>query len=253
MRLVVPSGYTQVATRGTRAVAHTSVAAELGAALSTARTLHGWAAARPEKRPLQGRETAWRVTLDDGTPIVVRHSRHGGFLAPLTGDLFLAPTRAPGELAASARLLAAGVPTPQVLAWAVYPAFGPFARADVVTRALDGADLPDAWAATPDPAARQAIVRAVATLLRQLRHAGAVHPDLNLKNVFIAAGDAPVAYVLDVDRIRFREADSTDAAYRNLVRLVRSARKWRAKRGLDFDEQTFLEPLALTVGARGAP
>lgn len=249
-RTSVPAGYTATEARGVRLVAHESVADAMAAALATAPTLHSWAGARPGAQALQGRATAWRATLADGTDVVVRHSRHGGLLAPLTGDLFLAPTRAPHELAASVRLLAAGVRTPQVLAYAVYPALGLFARADVVTRALRGADLPDAWRAATDAGARAAIVLAVATLLRQLRHAGAAHPDLNLKNIFVTPGPAPVAHVLDVDRVVFYGADSTDAAFRNLVRLVRSARKWRTERGVAFDEATFLAPLALTIGAQ---
>lgn len=249
-RTSVPAGYAAVEARGARVVAHESVTDAMTTALAAAPTLHAWAGARPGARALQGRATAWRATLDDGTDVVVRHSRHGGLLAPLTGDLFLAPTRAPHELAVAARLLAAGVRTPQVLAYAVYPALGPFARADVMTRALDGADLPDAWRVASDGGERAAIVRAVANLLRQLRHAGAAHPDLNLKNIYCTPAPAPVAYVLDVDRVVFFGADSTDAAFRNLVRLVRSARKWRTERGFAFDEATFLAPLALTVGAQ---
>jgi len=48
------------------------------------------------------------------------------------------------------RLADAGVPTPEIVAYAVYPAFGPFARADVATRALDGRDFPEAWRAAAD-------------------------------------------------------------------------------------------------------
>ena len=50
-----------------------------------------------------------------------RRNRHGGLFAPLTGDLFLSPTRAPYELAASLNLLSVGVPTPAILAYATYP------------------------------------------------------------------------------------------------------------------------------------
>jgi len=244
----VPAGYVAAEVRGARVVAHQTVQHAVREALGSSASLHAWAAKQSGARALQGRAVAWRTMLGDAD-VVVRHSRHGGLLAPITGDLFLAP-RAPHELAASLRLRGAGVPTPEVLAYVRYPA-GPFARVDVVTRALDGADLPDAWRAA-DSAARHAIVKAVATLLRELRRAGAVHPDLNLKNVFIA-GDPPVAYVLDIDRVLFREADSTDAAYRNLVRFVRSARKMRDAHRLEFDDATLLEPLALTIGAKAAP
>jgi hypothetical protein len=82
-----------------------------------------------------------------------------------------------------------------------------------------------------------------------LRRAGAYHPDLNLKNIFIReTNNGPVAYVLDVDRIEFGEPGSLDVAERNLRRLVQSTRKWRAKWGLDIDEFTDLGPLAAALG-----
>ena len=245
--------YHETTTRGIRVMAHESVASALTAVLAGGNTLHTWAARTPNAVALQGRATAWRVTLASGEDVVVRHSAHGGMLAALTGDLFLSPTRAPAELAASLRLRAEGVPTPEVLAYAIYPAFGPLVRADVVTRTLEGRDLPDAWRATTEPAARTAIVQAVAELLRRLRHAGAVHPDLNLKNVFIMpTRDGVQAAVLDVDRVLFGEANSATAAYRNLIRLVRSARKWRRTVGLDFDDPAVLMPLTATAGSERA-
>ena len=245
--------YHETTIRGIRVMAHESVASALTAVLAGGNTLHTWAARTPHAVALQGRATAWRVTLSSGEDVVVRHSVHGGMLAALTGDLFLSPTRAPAELAASLRLRAAGVPTPEVLAYAIYPAFGPLVRADVVTRTLEGRDLPDAWRATTEPAARTAIVQAVAELLRRLRHAGAVHPDLNLKNVFIMpTSDGVQAAVLDVDRVLFGEANSATAAYRNLIRLVRSARKWRRTVGLDFDDPAVLMPLTATAGSERA-
>lgn len=245
--------YRETTTRGIRVMAHESVASAITAVLADGNTLHSWAARMPHAMALQGRATAWRVTLTSGEDVVVRHSAHGGMLAGLTGDVFLSPTRAPSELAVSLRLRAAGVPTPDVLAYAIYPVFGPLVRADVVTRTLPGRDLPDAWRAATDAAQRSAIVQAVAELLCRLRHAGAVHPDLNLKNVFIMPTSGGVeAAVLDVDRVLFGEAQSATAAYRNLIRLVRSARKWRQRAGLDFDDPEVLMPLTATAGPERA-
>ena len=85
--------------------------------------------------------------------MVVRHSRHGGLLAPVTGDRFLAPTRAPQELATSLRLIDAGVSTPEIIAYAVYSAGGPFRRSDIATREVEGGR--DLAALLGDPAARR--------------------------------------------------------------------------------------------------
>jgi 3-deoxy-D-manno-octulosonic acid kinase len=175
---------------------------------------------------MQGRATAWATTLPNGVEAAVRHSQHGGLLARLTGDWFLAPTRAPRELAAALRLANAGVPTPDVLAYAVYPAFGPFVRADVATRLLHGRALPDAWVAATTDGARWALVEALAGLLGALRQAGALHPDLNVRNVFIVdAVSGPAAAVLDVDRVVFGAPGSAGLAEQNLQRLVRSMQK----------------------------
>jgi hypothetical protein len=192
---------------------------------------------------MHGRGVNYGVTLpaginpDESTAVVVRRNRHGGLFRSITGELFLPPTRAPLELANSLRLASAGVNTPQVIAYAIYPACLNFVRCDVVTRRLPaGGDLPDVWREA-DSSAREALLAAVSHLLKHLAEAGAWHADLNLKNIYIAVqGSSITPYVLDVDRVSF--PDRSDIANRNFTRLARSARKWRTKWGLDFDENT---------------
>jgi hypothetical protein len=247
----LPPGYEAIDVGGARAAVLASLAGPVREALSGG-TLYDWAAGRPGARALAGRGTAWATALPNGAEIVVRHSRHGGVLAPLTGDLFLPPSRAPHELVAAARLARAGVPTPEVAACVVYPALGFFCRADVATRTLRGADFPAAWRAAADEPARLAMLDATATLLRAMQRAGASHPDLNLKNVFLAgAGSGVTAFVLDVDRVAFGPADDPAIAGRNIARLVRSARKWRTRWGLAIGEDHILR-LAAAAGSRPA-
>ena len=233
----LPPGYEAFEVGRARVVAKASIVGAVREAMG-AGTLCAWAASQPGAQALAGRGIAWSVALPDGTPVVVRHSRHGGLLAPFTGDLFLAPTRAPRELDTAERLARAGVPTPKVAAYAVYPALGLFRRADVASCTLAGADFPAAWSAAPDEAARLSIVRATAMLLGTLQRAGASHPDLNLKNVFLVGRHGDVtAFVLDVDRVEFGAPDDPAIAERNVARLVRSARKWRERRGLAMGEE----------------
>jgi 3-deoxy-D-manno-octulosonic acid kinase len=226
-------------------VAHASVAAAVRSAMSGA-TLHEWAARQPGARGMQGRATAWATTMPGGVEVVVRHSRHGGLLAPLTGDLFLAPTRAPGELATAIRLAAAGVPTPEVLGYAIYPAIGPFVRADVATRLLRGVALPEAWKATESDDDRWALIELITSLLTSLRRVGARHPDLNVRNVFIVDGAG--AAVLDVDRVEFGAAGDASIAGRNVQRLLRSMAKARVGVGADLSSRQ-VERLNETAGA----
>ena len=239
-------GYTRFQFGNCRVVACEWAALAIREALSKA-TLHEWAAAQKVCDKMRGRGISYGVMLPAGpapqyrTPVVVRRNRHGGLFRFLTGEYFPLPTRAPLELAISVRLAGAGVGTPQVISYVVYPFLGIFARSDVMTRRLpEGADFPEVWRQT-DPSGRDALLRAVARLLRDLARAGAWHADLNLKNIYIA-GRAPeiTPYLLDVDRVTF---PGGNCASRNFKRLARSVRKWREKWGLDFDEDA-LERLA---------
>ena len=220
-----PPGYESSVVGRAQLVARAELADDVRAALGNA-TLHAWASRQPGARAMEGRATAWATRLPGGAEVVVRHSRHGGMLAPFTRDLFVAPTRAPHELSAALRLAAAGVPTPEVLAYAVYPAWGPFARADIVTRLLNGVALPEVWPATLTVDHTWVLVEAIAKLLELLRQAGAHHPDLNVRNVLILnAAYAPAAVVLDVDRVVFGAPGDVELAERNLKRLLRSMGK----------------------------
>lgn len=243
-----PPGYESFFVGRARVVATQPLAGAVRQALAGA-SLHQWAARQPGARAMQGRATAWATKLANGVEVVVRHSRHGGLFAPLTGDRFLAPTRAPFELHAALRLADAGVPTPELLAYAVYPAIGPFARADVVTRLLRGRALPEAWDAANTDDARWPMVEALSGLLAALRRAGAYHADLNVRNVIMQdSASGPTAAVLDVDRVVFGVPDDPGVATKNLRRLLRSMAKERADIGVDFTAPQ-LERLQRGAGA----
>lgn len=236
-----PPGYETFLVGRARVVAQAALAAAVRSALSGG-SLHAWAARQAGARAMRGRDTAWATAFPGGVEVVVRHSRHGGLLAPFTGDLFIAPTRAPAELAAARRLADAGVPTPEVLAYAVYAAAGPFVRADVATRLLRGRTFPEAWDAAGGEERRWALVDAVSHLLGALRRAGAHHPDLNVRNVLVletaeGAGVAGTAAVLDVDRVTFGPPGAAAPAARNVRRLLRSMTKERVGRGVTFTAQ----------------
>lgn len=229
-----PAGYTRLVVRDTTVIVRHDAVAGVQDALRETRTLHCWAATVPGAKAFQGRATAWGTTLPRGGPaVVVRHARHGGLLAALTGDRFLWPGRAPWELEVSERLRAAGVPTPAVVAYALYPAGPGFCRCDVATARLpEGADFPHAWAEA-DGDDRESMLTATAALVRALGLVGAHHEDLNAKNVYLAReGRGWRAYALDVDRVRFLRPGDGRAAALNLARLLRSLRKGRERAGL---------------------
>lgn len=217
-------------------------------------TLHAWAASVPQPRALQGRGVVYVATVP-GTQagVAVRHAWHGGLLAPLTGDRFLMPTRAPREAAASATLRERGIATPDVLAYALYRAGPGLRRVDVCTRFV-----PDAWdfgavlAGHAPTLARGGAERAVLDLLARLAAAGVVHPDLNVKNILLVPqrGTAAVdAWLLDVDVVEFRAGPPRRLMALNLARLQRSIRKWHTRHELALDEAWLAGFLASAVAA----
>jgi hypothetical protein len=195
-------------------------------------TLYEYAAAHPERREFAGRAPAYAVPIG-GVRTVVRHARHGGLLAPLTGDVFLAPTRAPYELSVSLQLRTAGVRTPELLGYALYPAGPLLRRTDVVTREIpDGHTLAALLRQGVDAPMRHTLFEATSALALALANADAFHADLNLTNVLIApAPDGTLeAFALDVDRVIFRARNRTHLLRANFRRLTRSA----ARLGLDW-------------------
>lgn len=249
--VVAPNGYERFEVGSTVVVARVAAAAGLRVALREASTLHAWAASMPGAEPFQGRETAWGVRLPGAViDVVVRHARRGGLLASVRGDRFVWPGRAPWELETALRLQDAGVRTPDVVAFALYPAGPGLCRCDVATRRLPlGAEFPIAWR-TADPAAREALLVAVGTVLRDLRAAGARHADLNAKNLYVGRdGGRWHAWVLDVDRVRFGAANDVEIGVQNLARLDRSLRKMRERGGLEIDDAALTRLGALAGSA----
>ena len=236
----VPEGYARVAVHGVTAVALVPCAAAVRAALRRG-TLYDYARAHPARVELAGRAPAYAVPLPrTGTRVVVRHGWHGGLLAPVTGDRFLPPTRAPHELRTSLRLAEAGVPTPQVVAYAVYDAPLGMRTSDVLTREVpDALDLGAALAAARDDEAKSALLAATGVLLDALADAEARHPDLNIKNVLLTPTASPLgftAHVLDIDRV-VMGSDRERVAEANLARLERSIAKWRAAGRIDVSDR----------------
>lgn len=216
-------------------------------------SLYEYAAHAPENRPMAGRGTSYAVRLPAGGPaVVVRHSRHGGFLAGFTGDRFLGPTRAPAELRTALRLTRLGIPTPEIVAYATYPAGPMLRRSDVATREVEGGrDLAALVLATEPGLDRTVAWAAVIQLLSRMRSAGARHPDLNAANVLLApdANGELEAWLLDVDRVWFDAPGEPRGLEANLRRLLRSLRKWRERRGALIEEE---ELHSLALGARRA-
>jgi hypothetical protein len=232
----IPS-YERFAVGGARVVATRACSASIRAVLEQDR-LYEYAARQPDAVALVGRAPVFAVTLPGNCGrVVVRHNMRGGWVAKVSKDLFVLPTRGFRELIASLRLRASGVSTPEVVAYVSYPLNWVIRRSDVATREIvNGHDLSVALTKITDHDHRVMVLDAVVKLLRSLTRAGAHHPDLNLKNVLLTAGhgEGLDAHVLDVDRVQFSSPGSPLIAKANLDRLIRSLRKWRDNRDLPY-------------------
>ncbi len=241
MRILLP-GYARIESPRARGIALESCRSALESILAN-ETVYDFAARQPGTRRFTGRAPVYAFELPDGSgDAVVRRSMRGGVLSRLRTDLFLPPTRGLRELMTSLRLRAAGVPTPEVIGFAVYPVGTVFRRTDVITREIGGGAALAALLATADSGGRRSgILEAAAQLVAALSRAGAHHADLNLRNILVtessdAASEAPRAYVLDVDRVQFHVPGDPIVSRANIDRLERSLKKWRELHGLKVDD-----------------
>jgi 3-deoxy-D-manno-octulosonic acid kinase len=259
-RATPPAGYERLVDGTVEAVGLSDLAEPLRRALD-AGSFYEYAEHHPDARILEGRGVAYAVPLPESTVrVVVRRSRHGGLLAPLTGERFLGRTRAPRELGTALRLERNGVATPRVIAYATYPDTALTRRADVLTAEVEGArDLAAEIMAADGRALGEDLVTAVAALVASMTIAGARHPDLNIKNILVTRydGGAVHAQVIDVDRVWFDQPGRPLVTERNLHRLTRSLHKWRRLHGLqvdDFDIQSIADAVeAVLSDESGAP
>ena len=203
-------------------------------ALGSGERLHE-AASRQADALLQGRGPVPVLTMPQGQ-WVVRHYHRGGIVAaPLLGDRYfrVGLPRPVREAHASHELRQRGVPTPRVMAGAVYPK-GVFYRADLVTEFVaDAADLTyllfEEERSRPE---RADVLEEVGRLLARTAAAGVEHLDLNAKNVLVAqrsSGALPL--LLDLDRCRVFPSGTRVDPRAMLKRLYRSLRKYETESG----------------------
>jgi len=175
-------------------------------------------------------------------PWVVRHYVRGGGAAKLLGDRYLrvAPPRPFRELVTSARALAAGIATPEVMV-ATASAEGVFRRGDIATRFVpDSATLADITFGETRraEAERLAAWEAAGRCVRDAARNGLVHADLNLRNILVAGPpDAPRTLLLDLDRCRFTHAPQATHLPAMARRLHRSARRFVERHAQPVDTE----------------
>ncbi len=234
-------------------VAAELVAATVRRALQSARSLSAWARERGKPSDSVAGRGILHVASLGGRQAAVRHARRGGWMRPL-GDLYLDRRPRPFvELAVSARLRAAGVATPEVLAALVIPALVGY-RGDLATEwlapghALSALLTPNVYPAE----VRRAGLAAAGREVGRAHAVGLDHPDLNVGNLFLqpAAPGGWTASLLDLDRATIG-SPSRLTARRNLERFVRSMEKERHGGRIAWeaaDLEAFMQAHAAALG-----
>lgn len=259
----LPAGLEPVRGRAAWGFAAPETQGWVGEVLGRGGRLRDAAAAAPGSLPLVGRGPVHAMPSPSGDARwVVRPYRRGGAVAgPLLGDrhLRLGAPRPVAEARASAELLERRIPTPRVLAGAVYPA-GAFYRADLVTEYIPASrDLATHLLSEEGSEARSLALREAGRLVRLLAEAGVDHPDMNARNVLLVGEPAshPLegapwrAFVLDLDRCRVRPRGRPVDPGAMLDRLERSVRKVLRGDGARATAPSDAELAALRARASG--
>jgi hypothetical protein len=180
----------------------------------------------------EGRTPHPSILLEDGRRIVLRQYSHGGMLRAITGNLYLFGARSFRELAITEEIRSCGIPTIEPIG-AVHQVTGfpPFYRAYLLTLEVPAALNAVQYLETMEMSAnreilhrRRKMIGHAGLLLRQFHQTGFFHQDLQMKNILVA-GDRIL--IIDFDRSYRKPILSTRERMKNLLRLNRSAEKWR--------------------------
>ncbi len=231
--MTLPPGYDACSARRATGFAWGDASDWLRSVLDSGVSLHTWAAAQDDAKPLVGRGTLYSVGAQapgpEGRPRwAVRRYFRGGLVAPLLRDRHLTSriTRPTRELWGTVEARARGVPAPAVIAGAVYRA-GPFYRADLVTELIPGARTLEALVFGSGGTEDASVLLAHAgRLVGLLERSLVLHVDLHAGNVLLVRGEEDSgARVVDLDRSVVFPLDASPFGEVMRKRIERSLRK----------------------------
>ena len=242
-------GFDVVEHPGARVLARPEVVPWVRVVLGGGQSLHAASARDKDALRLEGRDPVFvipaKIPKGEGTisrdAWAVRHYVRGGRLFPkLLGDRYFKSRRVRPyhEVEASEAARSRGIPTPKVMAAAMYPT-GPFYRGDMVTTFVpDASDLVDALFDTRRKGAGGAAerldsLRAAGELVRRMAEVGLRHRDLHARNILLEwQGAAPRTHLLDLDRCEVGPAGVPLSPTSMHLRLRRSLKKWEHRTGI---------------------
>jgi serine/threonine protein kinase len=180
---------------------------------------------------LKGRTLHPSIPFGDGKRMVFRQYSHGGLLRAITGNLYFFGARSFRELALTEEIRSCGIPTIPTIGAIHHRVFFPFYQAYFlsleVPLAVDLIQYFDQIGSHPfreTISRKRKTIRSLGHLIRQFHQAGFFHGDLQLKNILVAGDEL---LLIDFDRSYRKSSLSTRERMKNLLRLNRSAEKWR--------------------------
>ena len=180
---------------------------------------------------LKGRARHPSVPIEGAKRMVIRQYLHGGLFRNFSRDLYLFGSRSFQELALTAEVRSCGIPTVEPIAAIHRTTFSPLYQAYLLSLEIPGSSdfIQYLHEIEPRPSCEKLIlkrktIQSAGLLLRKFHQSGFFHGDLQLKNILVLGEQV---FVIDLDRSYRKETLSVRERMKNLLRLNRSAEKWR--------------------------
>jgi hypothetical protein len=174
------------------------------------------------------RQSAFRLTLDEGPELFARRCRRGGLIASLLSDLYVGIAPRPlTELSVTVEAMRRGIPVAKPMG-AMVEWVGPaLYRGFFLTRAVRGMTLWEFVKTDDDPTVRMHVLEQARASIATMHDKGLFHADLNLHNLIVTrTGESFAVMIIDLDKARLFDSPVSHAMRRvNAERLMRSARK----------------------------
>jgi 3-deoxy-D-manno-octulosonic acid kinase len=186
---------------------------------------------RQTSRYFEGRTPHLSIPLENGKRMVLRRYSHGGLLRAITGNLYFFGSRSFRELALTEEIRARKIPTIIPIGAIHHRISFPFYQAYFLSLEVPQAsDLAQYLQQIgPNPSrenllSKRKTIRSAGFLICQFHQAGFFHSDLQIKNILVTRDQL---LLIDFDRSYRRSALSVRKRMKNLLRLNRSAEKWK--------------------------
>jgi 3-deoxy-D-manno-octulosonic acid kinase len=187
---------------------------------------------REASKYLLGRIPHPSIPLKDEKRMVIRLYSHGGLFRTFTRDLYLSGARSIRELALTEKIISRGIPTIQPIGAIHRSVLLLFYKAYLLSLEIsDAKDLIQYLQEIGAHPSRERLlhkrrtIRSAGLLVHQFHEAGFFHGDLQLKNILVSGEKL---FLIDFDHSYQKEVLTTGEKKKNLLRLNRSAEKWKS-------------------------